>query len=112
MSKNPKFKWVDNTADHSWYLIDTRCGNMVLFEIQHCVQNIWTCVSEDKHIMANQIIENWTVCEYVKHKGKLEEQKYSFYQEYNEYPAKSFIHARTIVNRKMVAKHGKRWKEK
>lgn len=112
MSKNPRFRWVENPADNDWYLIDTHCGNLVLFEILHCVQKIWVCVDEKNNIMGNQIIENWDVNEYVKSKGDLSGEKFTFYQEAQQHSARSFVHAKNLITRRMVARYGKRWKEK
>jgi hypothetical protein len=103
---------VDNSVDGEWCLIDTHCGNLALFEIQHCIQKMWLCVNEEKRIMGNQVIEDWDVLEYVKSKGELQDEEFTFYREADRHSAKSFLHAKNIINRRMVAKFGKRWKEK
>ena len=111
MSNTSRFKWIENFADNEWYLIDTERSNMIIFEIIHFITKTWRHASEEKNIMANVVDDEWEVREYVPRQGKLQNEDLTFYQDFDQDKATSFVHAKNIVNRRMKNMFGKRWKE-
>jgi hypothetical protein len=110
MSKNPRFRWVENYAANEWYVIDTSLSNRVVLEIQLYAEKFRAPLGD--HIMGEMVTMSWEVIEYGKSKIKIDGKDLTCYDEVKRFDAKSFAHAKTIVNRRMVTLYGKRWKEK